>query len=566
MAESGKTTEKPDANRGGKRKGGFEFRGIEWVVLALAIAGLLAVPVTYLLVRNSAEVGGLLRSTFAVYVVAVIVLAYGLTAVMALLGVKMALTYRRDGRNSPRLVNRAWPVLLLAGVVAGYAYVVPEYAAVYATYPASAPSSATFTAGPFVSMGAYKQRLLDPAHEMTVWWFSPGGGDFQFRYGTGPQQSDLDQSATPRSDDGKYYRVELSGLAPATRYYYTVPGLTSEVYNFTTAPVDPVDFHFAVLGDSRNGGSEDSKYGELHAVMDAYYRASGADWQFEDNVGDIVLSGPDLDSWELYFSDITSTCHVANTKPVMVAMGNHEFGGDNSANYDYFVPHPRYYSFNWSNAHLLMVDPLDGIGGVSKEQLAFIEADLARNAGKNWIFISFHYPAFCTTDFTLQIAMIQGEIEPLLEKYHVDGLFTGHNHIYESWHLFRSTAWNGTLTFVTGGGGAPIDNYVMSKDEKYSREWKDWYQNASDPEHWYQGDTAPLGFEKDEYVWGELSWHWLDVHISGSSLNITLCRWMTQGQYDAVNPGGKLSNAQWFPSAPQEPVLVHSLVKTRVFN
>jgi len=111
-------------------------------------------------------------------------------------------------------------------------------------------------------------------------------------------------------------------------------------------------------------------------------------------------------------------------------------------------------------AHFVIVDNylkysnLKSLKESSKQmQLAWIKKDLAATE-KHWKFVILHKPGWSAGGDPghSNYHEIQKSIQPLLVKFHVTALFTGHNHIYS-----RALV-NGVYHITTGGGGAPLHN------------------------------------------------------------------------------------------------------------
>jgi 3',5'-cyclic AMP phosphodiesterase CpdA len=104
----------------------------------------------------------------------------------------------------------------------------------------------------------------------------------------------------------------------------------------------------------------------------------------------------------------------------------------------------RYYTFK----------PKDGIrffaldsNYMDKEQLAWLEREL-RQSGSDWKICFFHHPLYSSGGRHGSNAELRSLLEPLLLKYSVDVVFTGHDHFYE-----RTKPQKGVSYFVVGAGG-----------------------------------------------------------------------------------------------------------------
>ena len=124
--------------------------------------------------------------------------------------------------------------------------------------------------------------------------------------------------------------------------------------------------------------------------------------------------------------------------------------------------HGRYYSFDWGNAHFICLDsntPLQRAVTADGEMLRWLERDL-RATRKFWRIAVMHHPPFAGGPNQAEVSssIVRGRIVPILEKYGVQLVFSGHEHSYQRSHHLRNgsavAANTGTVYLTTGGGGA----------------------------------------------------------------------------------------------------------------
>ncbi|MDZ7859733.1 MAG: metallophosphoesterase [Candidatus Krumholzibacteriota bacterium] len=176
------------------------------------------------------------------------------------------------------------------------------------------------------------------------------------------------------------------------------------------------------------------------------------------HTGDLVDDGTIPGQWEI-FDDITS--ELRSEAEFFPALGNHE--KDSDLYFDRFeLPNnERWYSVNRAGVHFIILDSCSGIEKES-EQYKWLESDLREaEGGFSFIVAVFHHPPFSTGPHSVDEMGLREIIVPLLEKYDVDIVFSGHDHSYE-----RSLC-NGIYYVVSGGGGAPL--YDQERDSKYSQ-------------------------------------------------------------------------------------------------
>ncbi len=245
----------------------------------------------------------------------------------------------------------------------------------------------------------------------------------------------------------KIHEVRIKGLDPETTYHYRVRSdtLVSADATFRTAIFPSTPFRFAVWGDSRTDISAHAR------VVRAMVR-----WHpdIAVNVGDIVTRGSVYSQWSDEF--FTPAHPLMVNTPVYVSIGNHE--GNAHWFYDFFsFPPPEdYFSFNYGNAHFIILDTNKPYYPGSP-QYKWFEDDLKSSARKKatWTFVFFHHPPWSqqwdSPGYTGEAA-VRRYLVPLLEgEDHVDFVFNGHTHDYE--RGFR----NGVYYIITGGGGAALD-------------------------------------------------------------------------------------------------------------
>jgi hypothetical protein len=253
-------------------------------------------------------------------------------------------------------------------------------------------------------------------------------------------------STDPSVEGGVQKIAALRGLEPATTYCYALRGLTATT-GFRTAPAvgSGAPVRFAVWGDSGYGGEDQATLFNqiltvpfdfvLHAGDLAY--DSGTRGQFERTV--FKVYEPLLREFSFF--------------PVS---GNHEYETEQAAPYleSFVLPengdHERYYSFDWGNVHFVGLDT----ERINAKQAAWLDADLMSNR-LPWTVVLGHRPPYSSGEHGGD-AYYRLQFVPILEKYQVPLVLSGHEHQYE-----RTRVRNGVTYIVTGGGGRgtrPVGN------------------------------------------------------------------------------------------------------------
>lgn len=273
------------------------------------------------------------------------------------------------------------------------------------------------------------------------------------------------------------HSVTLTGLKPGTRYLYRVGDGTSwsEQYQFTTAADYGQSFKFLVFGDSQS-----INYLAWRTTLHTAYMAN-QDAAFFINVGDLVDVGQDYKEWNAWLG---ASKGVIDTIPVVPVVGNHE---TYTPNRTYSMPKfftvqlkvpnngpegltGQVYSFDYGNIHFSILDSQAGeergfVPDMLELQKAWLEKDL-KATDKMWKVILIHRPLYHNrpkdSDGDLREAFL-----PLIDKYQVDVVFSGHDHVYGRSYPLRGGVidkLNGTIYVTAGRSGTKTYQRAMAKD------------------------------------------------------------------------------------------------------
>jgi acid phosphatase type 7 len=342
-------------------------------------------------------------------------------------------------------------------------------------------TSATVTRGPYLcSRGS---------SNLVVRWRTDQATDSRVRYGPGP--ASLTNSAGD-SISTLEHTVSLTGLAPETRYYYSV-GTTdlplqqgADMY-FSTAPPPgqsrPTRIWF--LSDYGNTSSYQIP------VRDTYLNEAA-----ENKPADVWLTGGDNE--QVDGSDPNYQSHVFNVypsifrnQPVFPTMGNHDTYTSSSPGpypyYDIFNMPVRgecgglasgsehYYSFDYGDIHFICLDSITASYSSSANTAMFnwLQQDLAQTT-QRWIIAYWHAPPYTkgshdsdSTSDVGQMTSMRTYALPILEAYGADLVLCGHSHVFERTYLLKghygfSTEFSETNK-VDGGNGKEDGNGAYLK-------------------------------------------------------------------------------------------------------
>jgi acid phosphatase type 7 len=242
-----------------------------------------------------------------------------------------------------------------------------------------------------------------------------------------------------------YHRLTVPGLQPGTTYQYRLFWLDGNrrrfgpAHTFTTVPAGATKFDFAAFGDTRSNAGD-------HGNVVAALRATKPSFVLQ--TGDLVENGSRMSAWREFF-DIEGA--LLRTTPYYCVLGNHE--GDSDVYYSAFPLPPgggergrEWYAFVYGNCFLVGLDTNRSLD----EQARWLEAKLSIAAARNatWRIVFLHAPPFSSGPHAGDPG-VAAKWVPIFEKYGVDLVFCGHDHLYE-----RSVK-DGVTYIITGGGGAP---------------------------------------------------------------------------------------------------------------
>lgn len=252
--------------------------------------------------------------------------------------------------------------------------------------------------------------------------FTPWADSSQYRFAVSDEAPTTDHALT------------LNGLFPNTTYYYCVESggviLTSGESFHTARTTSNPRLRFAVISDNHGGRESTAELAErLQEAQPALLIVAG------DLVA--VHGGPgELDKFFNYFGE------VIKNVPVFPCLGNHDWYEDNGEWYlrEFYLPHNNpegselYYSFDYGNAHFISLcvvelEMLDWKEG--SPQYNWLVNDF-ENTNQLWKFVYFHFPPYTSgKKYHDRFLDMREALCPLFEKYRVDMVFNGHEHLYE---------------------------------------------------------------------------------------------------------------------------------------
>ncbi|MBA0126546.1 metallophosphoesterase family protein [Haloechinothrix sp. YIM 98757] len=316
----------------------------------------------------------------------------------------------------------------------------------------------------------------DPRREMAVSWHTPESVS-RPRLLLGDSTGELGEIVPADSTSAPGVRavqhhVRLSGLDPDETYYYRAAhdGARSEELTFRTAwnghGGNGRTVRFTAFGDQ---GTYDNRMAPVLRTI------AGFDPDLHLHVGDLSYASDTggIRAFETLWADdpgryapaewdawLSGVQPVSSRIPWMPVLGNHEMEVDGTelgyASYfaRFSLPAngaPGLPGASWSlqvgNVAVVALDANDAsaelprnrdyLGGAQEDWLAATLADYRDSDSVDWIVVGFHHCAYCSSFRHGSDAGVRDRWSPLFDRYRVDLVVNGHNHLYERTHPIR---------------------------------------------------------------------------------------------------------------------------------
>eukprot|EP01084_Bolivina_argentea_P261749 442465_1 len=318
-------------------------------------------------------------------------------------------------------------------------------------------------------------------------------------------------------DPGFIYDAIVTNLKPNSKYYYIFGSENnwSDEQWFVTGS-DPNDiesqgtFKFAMYGDQ--GITSNSKvtlsrcYGEINSDVPLELLLHIGDLGYAEGRGWV---------WERWGNMISQ---VAMHVPYMISIGNHEYDhtykpmsksgndvsgvsgtgyhpswgnmGDDSYGecgapsfYRFSAPNNGnsifWYSFNYRSVHfILLSSEHDYSNGSNGAKWLLNDLENVNKTVTPWIILSIHRPLYVSQDYPSDLVVathLIDELEPMLYKYNVDLVLTGHFHSYQrTCFVYNSKCvgqkGGGIMHIMIGTAGIDCEEMPFY-DESWSQNW-----------------------------------------------------------------------------------------------
>ncbi len=335
-------------------------------------------------------------------------------------------------------------------------------------------SAQTIARGPYLQVGTPSSIIIR--------WRTDVSSSGQVRYGVDAASlASVANSAVTGTD----HAVTLTGLAPDTRYYYSI-GTTGAVlasgptHKFVTAP--PADaskpMRIWVIGDAGTGTSSQTTVRDAYAT---YKVARETDlWLV---LGDNAYnSGTDAEYQARHFGIYPAMLRGSVS---WYTLGNHDAGTGSVGAHPYHTMFSfptageaggvgsgtkSYYSFDYGNVHFISLDSQETNRAATGAMATWLTQDLQQNT-KPWVFAFWHHPPYSKgshdSDTELNMVEMRSNFLPILEQYGVDLVLAGHSHAYERSYLLDSHYGLSTTLqpamIKNGGSGRPQETGAYGK-------------------------------------------------------------------------------------------------------
>jgi predicted phosphodiesterase len=201
-------------------------------------------------------------------------------------------------------------------------------------------------------------------------------------------------------------------------------------------PLEKNSVRFAVIGD--NGTGEQPQY-DIASEMEAYHIVVHFD--FVVMMGDNIYGGHKPKDFERKFETPYKPLLDDGVK-FYACLGNHD-NSDETLYKPFNMNGQRYYTFKKGDVQFFVLDS----NYMDATQLDWIQQQLSASSAK-WKIAYFHHPLYSDGRFHGSDVDLRKELMPIFEKYGMNVVLSGHDHVYE-----RFKPEEGIYFFLVGNSG-----------------------------------------------------------------------------------------------------------------
>jgi hypothetical protein len=256
------------------------------------------------------------------------------------------------------------------------------------------------------------------------------------------------------------YSCTLRGLLPGVSYVYRVGAGTcwSEWFEFKTMADSEEKFSFIYFGDPQIGLKSEWP----RVIRKAYQQLP--DCRFMLYAGDLINRAERDVEWDEWFK---AGSYLYAMVPQIMTPGNHDYNGlslDSHWNKQFTLPSNgpagldgTCYFIDYPNLRLISFDSAAGSelrdekGILLQAQKSWLDSVLQTNT-KKWVIVTTHLPFYSTKE-SRDNPQLRRNFQPLLEKYKVDLVLTGHDHSYGRGRASDNPDIKPTVVYVVSVGG-----------------------------------------------------------------------------------------------------------------
>jgi len=201
-------------------------------------------------------------------------------------------------------------------------------------------------------------------------------------------------------------------------------------------PLMPGSVRFAVIGDSGTGNSA-----QYDVAQQMVRERDKFPFDFVVMLGDNIYGGHSSKDFVAKFEQPYHVLLDAGVK-FYATLGNHDQPSE--CLYKPFnMGGQRYYAYSKGNVRFIVLDS----NYMDPPQIDWLEKEL-RNTSSPWKVAYFHHPLYSDGRFHGPDIDLRARLEPLFEKYGVNVVLSGHEHVYE-----RVKPQHGIYYFILGNAG-----------------------------------------------------------------------------------------------------------------
>lgn len=185
-------------------------------------------------------------------------------------------------------------------------------------------------------------------------------------------------------------------------------------------PLQANSVRFAVIGDSGTGDREQFQVAQL---LETYRKIVKFD--FVIMLGDNIYGGHKAAEFRAKFEDPYKPLLDAGVK-FYAALGNHDDPNEERLYKPFNMGGERYYSFKKDDVEFFVLDS----NYMDPAQLNWLDQGLQKSKAK-WKVSYFHHPLYSDGISHGPDLDLRSQLAPLFQRYCVNVVFSGHEHVYE---------------------------------------------------------------------------------------------------------------------------------------